>query len=431
MVPSSFRTPLLFWAIRLVSQTGQGIFIAALFLIAGLHTGEAVNSGAIIVAMSAAAIVFALPSGSFVDRIGPAPAFLIGAVLRFGAILSALLVIDVGHYAWVIAFAYSSVSQVFSPAELSLVRAVSPARPAVTHAALVVLQHSGQIAGAFVLGPILYMVGGERMMILGASTAYLLVIPAIAILRSRLREGEAEFRVPTRDAFAFMKTFRFLAREPRAAHAIGLLAFTEMAMKAGALSVPLYLHKDLHLTSLQMGSLAFPALIGVALGLVWSGRMLRDHHVPRAMQVALGIAVGSLLILACLGSWFGALLQFSGIPLGRSDISFITALPLALFVGVSLSVAIIGGRMMISATAQKGLQARVFATQALCTDLLVILPVLLAGLGTELVGARVTILGISAAGLTTFILLEKLLRRTRHPSALTTAPAGFAGAGKA
>ncbi len=64
--------------------------------------------------------------------------------------------------------------------------------------------------------------------------------------------------------------------------------------------------------------------------------------------------------------------------------------------------------------------------QVLCTDLLVIVPVLLASFGTELLGARVTILGISAAGLTTFLLLEKVLRRTRHPSA----PAGFAAAVK-
>ena len=90
------------------------------------------------------------------------------------------------------------------------------------------------------------------------------------------------------------------------------------------------------------------------------------------MQIVLAIAVISLLLLACLGSWLGAVFQFSGIPglpgLGRSDVSFITALPLALLVGVSLSVAIIGGRTMISATAQKGPQARVFVTQALCTD---------------------------------------------------------------
>ncbi len=119
-----------FYAMRFVSQAGQGIFLAGLFLLAGTGSRAAAGTSSLLVAMMAASLLGGLPAGSFADRIGPAISIRIGAAGRALAIAVALLVATgtipgpAVLLVAAIAFVYSATSQLYSPAEMALVAVV-------------------------------------------------------------------------------------------------------------------------------------------------------------------------------------------------------------------------------------------------------------------------------------------------------------------
>ena len=158
----------LYYASRLTSQAGQGLFFALIVVLAGPNGAGALGLGSVMVAMTVAAIALGPFGGSAVDRLGPRLALPAGAVLRLLAIGCAVAVLGHGEYAWAAAFVYSAASQVFSPAELALVSTIRRERPAGAHASLFALQFGGQIVGAFAFAPALFWAGGTGAMLAGA-----------------------------------------------------------------------------------------------------------------------------------------------------------------------------------------------------------------------------------------------------------------------
>ena len=83
------------------------------------------------------------------------------------------------------------------------------------------------------------------------------------------------------------------------------------------------------------------------------------------------------------------------------------------------------GRVALTGTAPEGQQARTFAVQGTITEVLLVLPLLLTGVGTETVGARATLgaLGLVAAGAFLLVELPRFMRGRAAPAELATAPA--------
>ncbi len=404
-----------FYAMRFVSQAGQEIFLAGLFLLAGTGSRAAAGTSSLLVAMMAASLLGGLPAGSFADRIGPAISIRIGAAGRALAIAVALLVATgtipspAVLLVAAIAFVYSATSQLYSPAEMALVAVVEGRRPARAHATLVALQHVGQGIGVAVIAPLMLWTGGVPAA-LGAAFALYLGVVLLAIAVS-LQVHPTQGTALARHRYTLGDTFRYFTRDHSATHAALLLAFGEIAAKTMAVAVPIYVAHEMPLERMQQVALAATGVAGAGVGLLWAGRRLHHYSHVRVMRMTLMGTVTSLVALAVAGHALAGSVRATRLPLPGSfgdvtDVSFAVAIPVAFLLGVCFAVGPIGARAVLTHTAPAGQQARVFAMQATFTDSLVIVPLMLAGAGTQLAGAWATFVFVALIGIGVLVALD-------------------------
>jgi MFS family permease len=408
VLPRRLATPAsTYYAMRLATQAGQGVFLAAILLIAATGGSAALSVSGVMVAMMAGAIVFGIPAGALADRISPRIALPIGAAGRMLAILGTLFAIGRPELLIPVAFAYSVLSQLFSASELALAANVGANRPGRTHAWLLALQHAGQGAGLFLVAPAAFALGGVTAMVLVSFAVYVAGTALTLALAVSLRGTD---RTQPRRRSGVRDTLRYYRDERRATYAGSLIAFNEVATKAMLVAVPLYLD-ELGLMRIQIAALVIPAAAGALIGMAWAGRSLHVQVAPGVMRLTLlGLAV-SLFALAGLGN---ALAGLAGIHQDNwfsflahpQNLSFAVAFPVALLLGMCWVIAPIGARTVLTATAPPGQQARVFALQGTLTDVLAILPLMAAGFASEFAGPRVTFVMLALLGTALFAAME-------------------------
>ncbi len=273
------------------------------------------------------------------------------------------------------------------------------------------LQHLGHGAGLLLLAPPLYLLGGEVAILSGAAALYALTVPLTLLFRARLRQTGREWRAPTNTAIDLAGTFRFFGAERRARTAAGVLAYTNLTTKTFLVAAPVYLSTDLNLAPGATAALVAAAVAGVLLGLVWSGRALTVALAPHAMRGMVLVSVACSLTLAGLGFALASTIELAGVS-GLSALengallSFVLAIPAVFALGAASSVSPVAARTVLTETAPPAEQARIFASVATLSDVLVILPLALASVSAELLGARPTLLLVGLLGALVLAIFE-------------------------
>ena len=401
----------LYYSTRLFAQLAQNLLLAALFVLAGTSSHAAIGLSSIFVAMLVPAVVFGLLGGAIVDRIGPARGLALGATLRFGVVALAALFLHGPSVVWVIAFAYSAVSQIFSPAEMALVRTLRQDRPGQAHSLLVALQYAGQGIGFAVIAPALWWVGGVNAMLIGAAAGFLVLSVMTLVLATRLRNTAAAQALPARCAFSFKDTVRFFRGEALARDAVTVLAVKAMVSQGIIVALPLYLSQDIGLGRSALIYLLLPGIAGMAAGLVWSAPAVTKARAAWFMRAGLlGLTVG-VFALAALDYGLIAVYEYSRFHVlvdfnVSMNTTFVVALPVAFLIGLCLSLSQVAARVALTETAPLGQQARVFAVQSTLTESLVVLPLLLMGVGAQYAGARPTLAAIGILSALAFVVIQ-------------------------
>jgi hypothetical protein len=413
-----------FYGVRLFSQAGQTLFLAALLVAAGTSHAGALGVSNVLAAKLAAAVICGLPGGILADRLGPGRALALGSALRLPAILLALVVIGQPPYIWTAAFLYSACSQLFGAAEMASVPIVRSSTSSRAHSLLVALQYAGQAAGALLV-PLVFLLGGPRLMLVAAAVTY---VPAVllaglfALRTGQLRSAPATQR---QRGFSIGWAWRFFARERPAGYALGLLAFTDLALKGTAVAVPLYLTGVLGLDGWQIAVVFVAGGASAGAAMLWSIRGFSTERAAHLMRLSLAGAVVALIGLVGLTRGLGEaarsmdLTPVAAVTDGPVS-AFALALLLAPVLGFCIGIAPIAARSVLTDSAPAGQQARVFASQGTVSQALVVAPLLLAGFGTEQAGAQATLAAIGALGLALFLALELGHRRPR-PRLMTPA----------
>lgn len=416
----------LYYGAKFVAQIAQNTMLAALLVAASGGGNAAMGLSSLFVAQLVPAIALGLAGGAVADRLGAARGFALGSFLRLLPVAAGLFFLHDAASAMVVAFFYSAGSQIFSPAEMALVRTLQREAPGKAHAWLVALQYGGQAVGMLVLGPGLYFLGGARMMLGGAAVTFaLLALMAIA-LAWQLRGTPAVTAQSTRRAFAFGETLRFFGAEPSARYAIVAIALKTTVARGIVVALPIYLSQDLNLGHEALVFLFAPGVVGALLGLVWS-RNLTLRRAQDAMRLSVIGMVVSVFALAVLDYGLHAVVRFSQVAPMVSlethlNTTFVVALPAAFLLGLAFSVSIVSARVALTETAPVEQQARVFATQETLTESLLVLPLLLTGIGAEMAGARTTLAAIGIVAVFAFALLElPRFRRLPVPAPLPEA----------
>ena len=378
------------------------------------------------------AILLGLPGGAVADRLGPGRGYAAGALLRLAPVAAAVMFLDGSTSAWIFAFAYSTGSQVFSPAEMALVRPLQQQSSGRMHSVIATLQYVGQGTGMLVIAPALYFAGGPTAMLFGAAAGFALLTALTSLLAWRLSGVARDTPHPgtVADAMRFSETCRFFLRESLARYAVVALALKMVVSKGIVVALPFYLSRDLGLGFNALAFLAVPGIAGIVAGLLWCSRSVTKENAHAVMRWSIvGLAV-SMAALAALDYGITAAAQYSFVPpIARLEASmnttFVVAVPVALLLGACISGVMVASRVALTETAPLGQQARVFAVQLTLTETFVALPLLAAGVGTTYAGARFT-LGVLAMVVVMALLVVEFDRfRTRRGARATEAGVPF------
>ncbi len=402
----------LYFGAKFIAQVAQNLLLAALFIIAGTSSHAAIDLSSLFVATLLPTVFFGVAGGAIADRVGPARGFLLGSVLRLCVVAAGMLLLQGANSAWVIAFAFGTVSQISSSAEMALVRTIRRSdHTGRAHSIIVALQYGGQALGMFAIAPALYLAGGSRLILAGAGVGFIVLTLATAVLALRLQHAApAELR-PARDAFSFSAVTRFFRSEPLARDAVTVLAVKSMVAQGIIVALPLYLRHDMVVNRQALAVLFLPGIAGAVAGLIWTGGMLTPERARRVMRLSLLAMIIGVFALAALDYGITAVFEFSHVPpmigLDMSlSTTYLVALPVAFLLGIALSASLVSARVVLTETAPIGQQARVFAVQSTLTDALVVLPLLLLGVGAQFAGARPTLAAIGVVATLVFVAME-------------------------
>ena len=204
---------------------------------------------------------------------------------------------------------------------------------------------------------------------------------------------------------------RFFGAEPRALYAVGMLAFFDVMIKSLVVTAPIYLRTELELGQMQLVMLVGTGIAGALAGLAWASRHRTSERTVESMRWALAAPLFAMFALAPLGDGLATLTVYGvSVDFGSSNVLLLigsfAALPAVFVLGVSLSVAPVVARSVLTATAPLEQQGRVFAAESILSSLLVIPGLLLAALATDLLSARVTVIAIAVLGSLVFVALE-------------------------
>ncbi|MBT5773816.1 MAG: hypothetical protein HOH95_05495, partial [Dehalococcoidia bacterium] len=223
--------------------------------------------------------------------------------------------------------------------------------------------------------------------------------------------GVLTAQVHARSALHFGRALRFFSVEPRALYAVGMLAFFDVMIKSLVVTAPIFLKTELELGRAQLLLLIGSGVAGALVGLVWVARRRTSERTVETMRWALAMPLLALFALAPVGdglatlSVYGVSVDFGGVgPVFL--IGTLAALPAVFVLGVSASVAPVVARSVLTSTAPIGQQGRVFAVEAILSNVLVIPGLLAASLATDLISARATVVAIGVLGTLVFIALE-------------------------
>lgn len=414
-----------YYVSKLTAQAAQNLLLAVLFVVAGSSGAAAFDLSSLFIAILVPAALFGPIGGAIVDRIGPSRGYAIGSVLRFLPALAAATFLEGGSMAWVIAFAYSAASQVFTPSELALVRTISAERSGRMHSWLVALQYGGQGLGMLVFAPALYFIGGFEAMRIGAAVAFALLIVSCVTLYLRMPAVRVDDRPRSAaSALSYREVGSYFRHTYGASFALAVLSLKTLVSRAIVVALPFYLVHEIGANESTIIYLATPGILGIGIGLLWSYYGFNTDSAVGTMRLSLlGMAVG-VFALAAFDFGITAAAQHSMVPplvqLEASiNTTFVVAVPVAFLMGIVLTTSLVAARAVFTETAPAGQQARVFAVQETFSEIFVVLPLLAAGVGIEVAGARPTLAVIGLVTFAVFGIFELIRMRSEHPVGVT------------
>jgi hypothetical protein len=289
---------------------------------------------------------------------------------------------------------------VFTPAETALAGVLRGGASLRCHSILTILQYTGQAAGFFLLAPAAYFFGGaELTFVVSAVLFAVVIVQAIPIVRS------TEIGLPDTGAArlqGIIQGARFIARSAPARDAVFVLAIKGIVARGVLVAIPVILAQG---AAGRPEVAVFMALgaAGTAVGLLWGGTAdsRKAGMLQRSAMVGIGVAaVGfALLDVGIDAAMTSARFHYLASPPTLHAVP-LAALGICAFVfGLSLALALIGAKTVLTQTPGPALQGRVAAAHHLLIDAALVMPMLLAGAAATWVGPRPMIAGLGMVAL--------------------------------
>lgn len=396
-----------FWFGRFLANTAQNAILLALLITVVNRTGSTIHSSLLVLTFVIPAALLGVIGGVAVDHLP------MRAVLTLSCLLRALLCVAFlrsNESVWVIYgvnLALSAVVQFSNPAESALVPRITPPQQIAAATSLLFAGViAAQVAGTLILGPLFVKTIGPDplfftciVLFLGAAVCYSLVgsTPFSAEVAARRSEKPYHgLRGSLSESWRLMRSDRavFLSAIQQT-----LITTTVVVLIS---ILPSYTHRALHLPPENAVFVFLPAALGVALGYWLVPRFVRTRGKSTIAWAGFLIFVASLTFLGFSTPIIAQMRDHGALgPLGQAAPGF--AYSPAVFcalvagpMGFGYALVLVAARLVTYERVPEQMQGRIFAFQGVFSSIASIVPLIIAGALSALVGPRL-VLGLLAA----------------------------------
>jgi MFS family permease len=386
---------------RLMGQTAQNAMLYGLLILVVKESGSTIAATLLVVALVLPSIVIGIPAGAVADLI-PKRFTLAAGYLARAAVAGALVYYS-GNLAvvYLLAAASSVINQFFVPAEAATVPGIVrrdqlPAANSLMVFSLIV----AQVAGMVLMAPLLLKLVGEEALFITCAALFLAAALVIGWMASGLSAASVVKASSHGIIEATREGLRILRSDRHAYLAVVYLTMAVTLSRVLVVLLPAYTTDVLDIAPEDTVFVAAPAAIGAGLGLISTPPLTRLFGAWRL--VVFGFA---LLLLGLTGLGLVVYvrdfletharlepgIQFVEDEVGVSSV-ITAAMLLAIPIGLAFTVVGVAARVVMNERAPPEAQGRVFAAQGAVGDLFSLLPLLIIGGVSELLGVRATLL---------------------------------------
>ena len=407
------RDFMLVWAAQGISQIAYNAVNFALVVVVETITRSSVAVSLIILAFTLPAILFSAVAGVLVDRSRKRDVMFVTTALRT-LVLASLMFVDLNlplpillGWLYLATFFFSTLSQVFGPAEGALIPRLVGKRLLIPANALFNLTFfASQLLGLAVVGPILAGLFGFRVVFQAATALYALCALLLWLLPREPRPERLQVLQSRQIVSAMLHDMaegvRVIWRDPLLKKAIGYLSLASTAFLMLAVLGPGFVTRVLELEANDLGAILAPAGFGILLGIVLVNRFATPAN--RERMIDLGVLTAGLAILALTLTKpvADALTELAPLEIPLAVVLAVIVIASAVL-GVSNAYIIVPSQTVLQERSEDAMRARIYAAFYTVSSAISLGPILFAAALADLVGVVpvLALIGVALGGIAT------------------------------
>ncbi|HLG11648.1 MAG TPA: MFS transporter [Dehalococcoidia bacterium] len=390
----SFRR---YWLMRLTSHGATNALIYSILVFTVRQSESALATGALLLTMIVPSAMLGAIAGVAVDRLPRGLILFVASVLRGVLVIALISAKDGLPGIYAVSLGLGLVTQFAVPAEAAVVPHIVRNRSLVAANSFINLGTLfSQVLGMLILAPIFLKTGSEdvlliTLVILFAISAVLItVIPQFHFASTEDARGMS-LRSVRRE---FSESWLHLSRDSTAFLALVLLVTTSITTLIIATMLPKFSLQVLHIEPENIVFVLAPVGIAIFLGLRSVEFLSDKFNKLVTISAAYGLMALSLIALGFVGSSADVLQSldplnaFSEGPLNEQAARIAMTVTYANIYGFGLTIVVTMGRVLINERVHLAMQGRIFAAQSILTNLVAIVPVVLAGFLADSIGVE-------------------------------------------
>ena len=410
---------------RFVGQTAQNAMIYALLILLVTESGSSIHSTLLIVALTIPSIVFGIPGGAIADMLPRRFTLTLGYLAR--ACVAVALFYYGGDlvYIYLLVLVYSTIGQLFGPAEAATVPAIVRKDQLSTANALMMASLMlAQIVGIVVMAPVLIKLISPDAVFIVAAVLLVVATYIVGWLASDFTRTQDEKPPSIGFVDAMREGFQILRTNRHAYLAIVYLTIGLSLSKMLIVLMPKFTRDVLDIAPEDTVFVAAPAAIGAGVGLLIVPLLIKLFGAWRVAAAAffifvLGLAGLGLVVFVrdFIQDNFDFGVSFLGNTRSLASVITVTMM-LAIPLGLSFTILSVATRVVMNEQAPQEAQGRIFAMQMALGDFLSLLPLLVVGVIADVVGVRATLLAsaVSALGVAVYLTFSRRFGPVEPPA---------------
>jgi len=402
---------LLLWLSQLATQIGVNMVLYGLTVVVLEATDLTSAVSGLFLTFLVPSVLFSALAGVYVDRIDRRIVLVISNALRAAVLIGIFAVGNDIVLVLILNVVFSTITVFFAPAEAAMIPVLVPRNQLVAANGIFTLTLNGAFAlGYALLGPLVVTIGGGPQPLLimvailfGLAAVFCLTLPPDppVEVRPRARAAVAEAGQAVTGVFGQLREgVGYIRDYPTIAWSLAYLGISASLIGVVAVLGPAFARDTLGLAPKDLIVVVLPLGIGIVFGVLLLNNYGKYIARRRAIEIGL-VLLGVLLVLLSVAGPVSRLLRGVGDRLPLVDLSALTSLvavvvAIAFLAGICYGIVAISAQVQLQEDIPPDGRGRVFGVLNMLISVASILPIIIVGPISDLVGTTAVILFVAA-----------------------------------